>query len=43
MLNDDKLWASLKPIIESIKVFSKRMEEEADKPVTKHTGKSTEN
>ena len=43
MLNDDKLWASLKPILESIQVFAQRMGDEPDKPITKFTGKSTEN
>src|SRR5690554_145973 len=43
MLKDDKLWASLTPIIEAIKVFADRMGEPADKPITKWSGKPTEN
>lgn len=43
MLNDDKLWASLTPLLEAIKVFADRMGREADKPVTEFTGKPTDN
>lgn len=43
MLNDDKLWASLKPILEAVRVFAERMGKETDKPVTKFTGKPTDN
>lgn len=43
MLQDDKLWASLHPLIEGMKAFSDRMGEEAEKPVTRFTGKPTDN
>lgn len=43
MLQDDKLWASLEPILEAIKVFADRMGKEPDKPITEFTGKPTDN
>lgn len=43
MLQDEKLWASLLPLIEGLKVFADRMSREAGKPVTEFTGKPTDN
>ena len=43
MLQDDKLWASLGPILEAVKVFADRMGKEPDKPITEFTGKPTDN
>lgn len=43
MLHDDQLWASVSPLVEALKVFSERMSEEGDKPVTEFTGKPTDN
>ncbi|MEH6389624.1 MULTISPECIES: DUF1641 domain-containing protein [Pseudomonas] len=43
MLQDDKLWASLEPILEAVKVFADRMGKEPDKPITEFTGKPTDN
>lgn len=43
MLQDEKLWASLSPLIEGIKVFVDRMSREPEKPVTRFTGKPTDN
>ncbi|UAW97110.1 DUF1641 domain-containing protein [Halopseudomonas nanhaiensis] len=42
MLHDDKLWASLTPLIGALKVFAERLGEDTEKPVTKFTGKQTE-
>ncbi|MVW78279.1 DUF1641 domain-containing protein [Bordetella sp. 02P26C-1] len=42
MLNDDELWASLRPALDAVQAFSRRMAEPADKPVTQFTGKQTE-
>src|SRR5690554_1471984 len=43
MLHDDKLWSSLSPLLDALKVFSERMSKDADKPVTEFTGKPTDN
>lgn len=42
MLHDDKLWASIMPLVEAIKVFADRMGDTSEKPVTRFTGKPTE-
>lgn len=42
MLHDDKLWASLTPLIGALKVFADRLGEDTEKPVTRFTGKPTE-
>jgi uncharacterized protein YjgD (DUF1641 family) len=42
MLNDDKLWASISPVLQAVQAFAQRMAEPADKPVTQFTGKRTE-
>lgn len=41
MLNDDELWASLKPVLDAVKVFSQRMAQRGDRPITEFTGKPT--
>lgn len=43
MLKDEKLWSSLMPLIDGLKVFADRMGQEPEKPITRFTGKPTEN
>ncbi len=43
MLKDEKLWASLTPLLDGLKVFAERMGQEPEKPITKFTGKPTDN
>lgn len=43
MLKDEQLWAALTPMLEGLKVFAERMSEEPEKPITRFTGKPTEN
>jgi len=43
MLRDDTLWASLSPLVEGIRAFAGRMGQETEKPVTRFTGKPTDN
>lgn len=42
MLQDDKLWAALTPLLNGLRVFAERMGEEPEKPVTRFTGKPTQ-
>lgn len=43
MLQDDELWASLSPLLEGLKAFAARMAQEDEKPITRFTGKPTDN
>jgi|SRR5690606_571382 len=43
MLKDDQLWASLSPLLAGLRAFSERMGEEPEKPITRFTGKPTDN
>ncbi|ABU78175.1 DUF1641 domain-containing protein [Cronobacter sakazakii] len=42
MLHDDELWRSLTPLLNGLKAFSRRMEEEVDKPISSFTGKPSD-
>ncbi|WP_029592034.1 DUF1641 domain-containing protein [Franconibacter pulveris] len=42
MLHDDELWQSLTPILNGMKAFSRRMEEEVDKPISSFSGKPSD-
>ncbi|MEH3411265.1 DUF1641 domain-containing protein [Phytobacter diazotrophicus] len=42
MLQDDDLWRSLQPVLNGLKAFSRRMEEQVDKPISSYTGKSSD-
>lgn len=42
MLHDDELWHSLTPLLNGLKAFSRRMEEEVDKPISSFSGKPSD-
>ena len=42
MLQDDDLWRSLQPVLNGLKAFSRRMEEQVDKPISSYTGKPSD-
>lgn len=42
MLHDDELWHSLTPLLNGMKAFSRRMEEEVDKPISSFSGKPSD-
>lgn len=42
MLNDDAFWQAITPIIEGMKAFTHRMEEEVDKPISAFSGKASD-
>lgn len=42
MLNDEELWASIRPMLAAVQAFGRRMAEPGDKPITEFTGKPTE-
>lgn len=42
MLQDEDLWRSLKPVLNGMKAFSRRMEEPVDKPISAFTGKPSD-
>ncbi|MCH8959841.1 MAG: DUF1641 domain-containing protein [Bacteroidetes bacterium] len=42
MLHDDELWAALMPIIEGLKSFAGGLDKDAEKPITRFSGKQTE-
>lgn len=42
MLHDDELWHSLMPLLNGMKAFSRRMEEEVDKPISSFSGKPSD-
>ncbi|MCL5497780.1 DUF1641 domain-containing protein [Escherichia coli] len=42
MLQDDDLWRSLQPVLNGLKAFSRRMEEQVDKPISSFTGKPSD-
>lgn len=42
MLHDDELWQSITPILNGMKAFSRRMEEEVDKPISSFSGKPSD-
>lgn len=42
MLNDDAFWQGITPFIDGMKAFSRRMDEEVDKPISSFTGKPSD-
>ena len=42
MLHDDELWQALTPLLNGMKAFSRRMEEEVDKPISSFSGKPSD-
>ena len=42
MLHDDELWQALAPLLNGMKAFSRRMEEEVDKPISSFSGKPSD-
>ncbi len=42
MLNDDAFWHAVTPLIEGMKAFTRRMDEEVDKPISSFTGKPSD-
>ena len=41
-VTDDELWAALMPIIEGLKSFAGGLDKDAEKPITRFSGKQTE-
>ena len=42
MLHDGELWHALTPLLNGMKAFSRRMEEEVDKPISSFSGKPSD-
>ena len=42
ILQDDKLWEAISPLLAGVKSFSAGMAQEADKPITRYSGKKTQ-
>jgi len=42
MLQDEDLWRSLTPALNGLKAFSRRMDEQVDKPISSFTGKPSD-
>lgn len=42
MLQDDDLWRALRPLLQGLAAFSRRMEEPVDKPISAFTGKPSD-
>ncbi len=41
LLNDEDLWRGLRPIFAALEVFSKQIDREEQKPITRFSGKPT--
>lgn len=41
LLNDDELWRGLSPVLSALKVFSRQIDGEEQKPITRFSGKSS--
>jgi len=41
LLNDEKLWQGVRPLLSALEAFSREMQKEEETPITRYSGKPT--